>query len=78
MISTMSGEVSDSRKDCLIIYIPVTPDDNVEDEAPPELDEADCEWRPSEPEVPLSTIQAQLQNMAELSRGIIKIPEARS
>ena len=53
MISTMSGEISDFCKDCLIICIPVTPDGDVEDEGPLELDESDSEQKLSESEVQL-------------------------
>ena len=47
MTSTMSGEISDFCKDCLIIYIPVTPAGGEEDGGRPELGESDSELRPS-------------------------------
>ena len=43
MMSTMSGEISDSCKDRLITCLPSTTDVGVGDEGRPELDESDSE-----------------------------------
>ena len=43
MMSTMSGEISDSCKDRLITCLPSTADVGVGDEDRPELDESDSE-----------------------------------
>ena len=47
MTSTMSGEISDFCKDCLIICIPVTPVGGEEDGGRPDLGQSDSELRPS-------------------------------
>ena len=59
MMSTMSGEISDFCKDCLIICIPVVPvgDEVVEDR--PELGELNSEQKFSEFVVCLSAGPAQ-------------------
>ena len=54
MTSTMSGEISEFCKDCLIICIPAAPVVDEVDGDCPELDEPDSELKPSEYEAYLS------------------------
>ena len=54
MTSTMSGEIFESCKACLIICIPAAPDVDEVDGDCPKLDELDSELMPSEHEACLS------------------------
>ena len=48
MTSTIAGEISEFCKDCLIIYISVTPVGGQVDGDRPELGESDSELMPSQ------------------------------
>jgi len=54
MISTLSGEISEFCKDCLIICIPATPVVGEVDGDCPQWNEPDSELKPSEYEARLS------------------------